>query len=264
MLEHMAEPPVEAPGRSALRDARTETTPATAVRTVCVIPALDEEGKIGRLVKRFGENDVTQIVVVDDGSTDATADEARAAGAEVLSHPVNRGVGAAIRTGIDYAVEQGFDVVTVMGGDDQDHPSDLPQLVAPIAAGNADFVQGSRRLDGRRTVDMPFFRRLTTKLYSFAFRLATGFASTDATNGFRAFRTEIVRDHRINLHQDWLDTYELEPYLFYKAIRCGYRVREAQVTKTYHRELGYTKMRPGRDWWRIARPIVFLKFGLRR
>src|SRR4051794_15697482 len=98
----MAEPPVEAPGRSTLRAAPVETRRATAVRSVCVIPALDEEGKIGRLVKRFGDDDVTQIVVVDDGSTDRTADEARAAGAHVISHPQNKGVGAAIRTGIDY------------------------------------------------------------------------------------------------------------------------------------------------------------------
>src|SRR3954453_6352145 len=260
----MAEPPVEAPRRSTLDAAREETRHATAVRSVCVIPALDEEGKIGRLVARFGADDVSRIVVVDDGSTDKTAEEARAAGAHVISHPVNKGVGAAIRTGIDYAVDHDSDGVTVMGGDDQDHPSDLQQLIAPIAAGEADFVQGSRRLDGRRTVDMPFFRRLTTKLYSLAFRIATGFASTDATNGFRAFRTEIARDERIRLHQDWLDTYELEPYLFYQAIRCGYKVREAPVTKTYHLDLGYSKMRPGRDWWRIARPIVFLKLRIRR
>jgi dolichol-phosphate mannosyltransferase len=249
----------------------SESSPATispastrSLRTACVIPALNEEGKIGRLVRRFPAGVVDEVIVVSDGSSDGTVAEAQAAGARVIEHPVNRGVGAAIRTGTEQASADGFDVVVVMGGDDQDDPNEIAALVGPIERGEADFVQGSRRLEGRRTVDMPFFRRVTTKLYSLVFRLATGFPSTDATNGFRAFRTDLVRDERINLRQDWLDTYELEPYLFYQSIRAGYRVQEAQVTKSYDRELGYSKMTPGRDWWRILRPILFLRLGLRR
>jgi dolichol-phosphate mannosyltransferase len=233
-------------------------------RTLCVLPAFNEEGKIGRLVNRFGRGAVGEIVVVDDGSTDATAAEAKAAGATVIRQPQNMGVGAAIRTGIHYARDHGYEVVVVMGADDQDDPAEIPLVAAPVLAGEADFVQGSRRLEGRRTVDMPLFRRVTTKLYSVIFRLATGFPSTDATNGFRAFRVEIAAHPSINLDQEWLNTYELEPYLLYQAIRTGFRVREAPVTKRYHLELGYTKMKVGRDWWRILRPIVFLRLGLRR
>ena len=240
-----------------------ERAQPTGLRTVCVIPALDEQGKIGRLLERFPPGAVEQVVVVDDGSSDRTAEEARAGGAHVISHETRRGVGAAIRTGIDYALEQGFDAVVVMGGDDQDDPAEIALLLAPLGRGEADLVQGSRRLEGRRTIDMPLFRRVTTKTYSVVFRLLTGFPSTDATNGFRAFSTALVRDERIRLHQDWLDTYELEPYLLFQAIRHGWRVREAQVTKSYHRDLGYTKMLPGRDWWRILRPIIFLRLGLR-
>jgi dolichol-phosphate mannosyltransferase len=203
-------------------------------------------------------------MVVDDGSSDGTAAEARAAGAQVIEHSGNRGVGAAIRSGIEHAEASGFDVVVVMGGDDQDNPAEIHLLLDPIQRDVADFVQGSRRLEGLRTIDMPFFRRVTTRLYSMIFRAATGFRSTDATNGFRAFRVDVTRDPRIDLAQEWLDTYELEPYLLYQAIRCGYRVQEAQVTKRYDRELGYSKMKPGRDWWRILRPIVLLRFGRRR
>jgi dolichol-phosphate mannosyltransferase len=240
-----------------------EGSAAARLRAVCVIPALDEQGKVGRLLERFPPDAVERVVVVDDGSSDATADEARGAGAHVISHDRRRGVGAAIRTGIEYALEQGFDVVVVMGGDDQDDPAEIAILLAPIERGEADFVQGSRRLEGRRTVDMPLFRLVTTKAYSVLFRLLTGFRSTDATNGFRAFSTDVVRDERIRLHQTWLDTYELEPYLLFQAIRYGWRVREAPVTKRYHRDLGYSKMLPGRDWWRLLRPIIFLRLGIR-
>jgi dolichol-phosphate mannosyltransferase len=240
-----------------------EGVQAARLRTLCVIPALDESGKVGRLLARFDPRVVEQVVVVDDGSTDGTAEEARDAGAHVISHERRRGVGAAIRTGIDFALEHGFEVVVVMGGDDQDDPAEIPHLLAPLERREADLVQGSRRLGGRRTVDMPLFRLVTTKGYSLLFRLLTGFPSTDATNGFRAFSTDLVRDQRIRLHQDWLDTYELEPYLLYQAIRYGWRVREAPVTKRYHRDLGYSKMLPGRDWWRLLRPILFLRLGVR-
>lgn len=242
---------------------QSESVDRRAARAICVIPAFDEAGKIGRLIRRFGEAPVEEVVVVSDGSADATAAEARAAGARVIEHSRNRGVGAAIRTGIDDALERGFDFVLVMGGDDQDDPAEIERLLLPLEQGSADLVQGSRRLDGRRTLDMPLFRRVTTKLYSAIFRATTGFRSTDATNGFRAFRTAIVADPRIRLDQEWLDTYELEPYLLYQAVRCGYRVQEVAVTKRYDRDLGYTKMTPGADWWRILRPLVFLRLGLR-
>src|SRR5438045_94700 len=79
---------------------------SSPLTSVCVIPAMNEGGKIGALVGRFGADVVDQVVVVDDGSRDATAEESRAAGARVIQHRRNRGVGAAIRTGIDYALEQ--------------------------------------------------------------------------------------------------------------------------------------------------------------
>ena len=87
---------------------------------------------------------------------------------------------------------------------------------------------------------------------------------TDSTNGFRAFRTTLLDDQRLDLQQQWLDGYELEPYLLYKAIRCGYRVREAPVTKRYDLSRGYTKMRPFIDWWSILRPVVYLGLGIRK
>ena len=78
-----------------------------------------------------------------------------------------------------------------------------------------------------------------------------------------AFRLALFDDARIDLWQPWLDTYELEPYLLYKAVMTGKRVREVPITIVYHAR-GTTKMKPFRDWWRIARPLVFLSLGLRK
>jgi len=97
------------------------------------------------------------------------------------------------------------------------------------------------------------------------FSIAARKRVTESTNGFRAFRTALLRDGRINWRQAWLDRYELEPYLLLKAITLGYRHCEVPVTKIYpRRELGYTKMRPFFDWWSILRPVVYLGLGIRK
>jgi dolichol-phosphate mannosyltransferase len=233
------------------------------MKVLIVIPAYNEQGKIGSVVRKIPKPICDGIVVVNDCSADGTAAEAKAAGAALISHPVNRGVGAAIRTGIDYAIQNNYDVVVILSGDDQHDPNDLPGLLAPLHGGTYDFVQGSRRLSGLQAPNIGAFRRISTWCYTALFRILSSYPCTDATNGGRAFRTRIFRHKQINLWQDWLNTYELEPYLLYQAIRCGVRVTEAPMKVIYH-ERGTTKMRPFRDWWRLFRPLVFLVCGLRK
>lgn len=236
------------------------------MRVLAVIPAFNEQGKVGSVVRKVPPDSVDQILVVDDCSTDRTADEAREAGAEVRRHASNQGVGAAIRTGIDHALSHGFDVVVVLSGDDQHEPQELSRVLEPLRAGRCDFVQGSRWLPGGAAPNITRFRARLTRLYAWSFRRIINFPCTDGTNGFRAFRTALFRgDRPINVWQDWLNTYELEPYLLYSAIREGYRVVEVPVTVYYPvNRKGFTKMKPLMDWWRILRPLVFLRLGFRR
>ncbi|MBI5711337.1 MAG: glycosyltransferase family 2 protein [Candidatus Eisenbacteria bacterium] len=232
-------------------------------RVAVVVPAWNEAGKIGAVVRKVPRRCAACVIVVDDASTDGTADEARAAGAErVLRHPANRGVGAGIRTGLLEAKRAGFEFAAVLSGDDQHEPDELPRVLEPLFAGEADLVQGSRWLPGGATPGIPPGRRWLTRLYPRLFRLATGYPCTDGTNGFRALRLALLDDPRLRLDQAWLDRYELEPYLLFQVVRCGYRVREAPVTVRYHAR-GTTKMRLLADGWRILRPLVFLRLGLR-
>src|ERR1700674_4547084 len=97
-----------------------------------ILPALNESGKIGRAITRMPPQLVDEVRVVDDGSTDTTAAEAEAAGARVLRHQVNRGVGAAIRTGIDWGQDHGIALIGIMAGDDQDDPNELIRLAEAI------------------------------------------------------------------------------------------------------------------------------------
>ena len=113
---------------------------------------------------------------------------------------------------------------------------------------------------------MPRYRVFATRVvHPLVFSMAARKRVTESTNGFRAFRTSILRDPRIDWRQDWLDRYELEPYLMLKAIRLGYRHVEVAVTKIYPPHMqGYTKMRPGIDWWSILRPVIYLGLGLKK
>jgi dolichol-phosphate mannosyltransferase len=228
-----------------------------------ILPALNESNKIGRTVARIPRPLVDHVIVVDDGSTDATAAEAEAAGATVLRHERNQGVGAAIRTGIEWAQAHGVALTGIMAGDDQDDPDELVRLAEAIVDRGCEFVQGSRYLPGGRRLNQPLSRTVMTIGYSALFSVCVLRRITDATNGFKLFRTEICRDW--DLRQAWLDRYELEPYLLYQAVRRGNKVCEVPVTKFYppDRAVGYTKMRAWSDWWRISRPMLLLTLRLR-
>ncbi len=242
---------------------RPVTTAQYGLRVLIVIPAYNESGKIERVITKIPRLFIDDILVVDDCSSDDTEFRAREAGAKVLRHERTRGVGAAIRSGIDYALAHGYDIVAVLSGDDQHDPNELPGLLKPIVEQGYDFVQGSRRFSGLQSPNIGLFRRTCTWVYTLMFRLLTGFPCTDATNGGRAFRIRIFHNRQIDLWQDWLDTYELETYLFYQVVRRGFKVTEAPMKVIYH-DRGTTKMRPFLDWWRVLRPMIYLPLGIRK
>jgi glycosyltransferase involved in cell wall biosynthesis len=235
------------------------------LRIVAMAPAFNEELKIGEVVRRTPRDVVDEVLVIDDGSTDGTAAVARGLGATVLPLGRTIGVGAALRAGYHHAVERGYDVAVVMAGSNKDSPEEIPLLLDPIADG-ADFVQGSRFLKrGANFGAMPLYRRLATRVHPLLFSLAARRWVTESTNGFRAVSRRRLCDSRLNLDQPWLDEYELEPYLYLRAIQLGYRTAEVPVTKVYPpRRLGQTKMKPISGWWSILRPLVYVGLGLKR
>jgi dolichol-phosphate mannosyltransferase len=230
-----------------------------------IAPVLNEELKIGEVVRRAPREVVDEVLVVDDGSTDRSPDVARGLGAVVLPMGRTVGVGAALRAGYRYAVERGHDVVITIAGNNKDAPEEIPLLVDPIADDRADFVQGSRFLKRDANFGpMPLYRRIATRVHPILFSLVARRWVTESTNGFRAIRTRVLADPRLDLSAPWLDEYELEPYLYLRAIRLGYRTAEVPVTKIYPaKKLGQTKMKPITGWWSILRPLVYVGLGLR-
>jgi dolichol-phosphate mannosyltransferase len=125
-------------------------------------------------------------------------------------------------------------------------------------------MQGSPFQAGGESVNKPLERGVLIHAFTLMFRILTGFAGTDVTNGFRAYRLALLEDPRIRVRQTWLDRYELEYYIHWKAITLGYRVREVPVSKTYPaRTRNYSKIRPIIDWWHMVRPALLLALHLR-
>lgn len=230
-----------------------------------IIPALNEAGKIGRVLDKLPRDGRFEAIVVDDGSSDGTGDEARAHGAAVvIRHPVRSGVGAAIRDGWAAGLDRERPYLALLSGDDQHEPKELVAALEALLRDDADYLQGSRWLPGGKVVGATGGRGVGTRIYSIVFSVLAGRRVTDATNGFRIFRSTLLEDPRVDLDQPWLTSYDLEPYVLFKAIRGGYRVIEHPVTVVYHATEGYTKMRGVKDWWRLFRPALLLRTGVKR
>lgn len=170
------------------------------MRVIVVIPAYQEEQSIGRVVRELVDLKY-QVVVVDDGSSDATRPQAVSAGAAVFCHAVNRGQGAALQTGITAALRQGADVVVTFDADGQHSPSDVAKLLDALRDSNAEVALGSRFTSYQPFPEgMPRLRRWLLRLAIAFDRWRTGLPITDTHNGFRAFSASAAR--RIEIRQD--------------------------------------------------------------
>jgi glycosyltransferase involved in cell wall biosynthesis len=156
------------------------------MRKAAVVPAFNEANSIGAVIAEIREADPDfEVVVVDDGSADATAELAEAAGAKVIRLPYNLGIGAAVQTGLQYACQEDFDVAVQIDGDGQHDPQELARLLEPVLAGDADIAVGTR-FAGERSYRVPFSRRIGIALFAGAVSLIVRQRVTDTTSGFRA------------------------------------------------------------------------------
>jgi glycosyltransferase involved in cell wall biosynthesis len=201
------------------------------LRVRVVIPARNEEASIGAVLDEIPRDRVDRIVVVDNGSTDRTAEVARSRGATVVREPV-AGYGRACIAGIAAAGD--CDVIVVLDADHSDYPGDLPALLAPIEAGGADLVIGSRVLGGAEPGALPWNQRFGNRLACRLMLLLYGARFTDM-GPFRAIRRDALAG--LNMRDP---TYGWNVEMLAKAIIAGLRVREVPVR--YRRRIGQSKI----------------------
>ncbi|MBT3297514.1 glycosyltransferase family 2 protein [archaeon] len=166
-----------------------------------VIAAFNEEKKISSVIKNLQEEGYNHIIVVDDGSKDKTYDQANSTGAIVLKHVINRGQGAALKTGIDYSVDQGAEILVTFDADGQHDAKQIKKLINPLIEEKAEVVLGSRFLDD--SSNTPPLRKFFLKTGAFIFRIMYGVKLTDSHNGFRALSRKAAQE--INLSQDKME-----------------------------------------------------------
>jgi glycosyltransferase involved in cell wall biosynthesis len=193
-----------------------------------VVPAKDEEATIGEVLDRIVRVRVPgcelRAVVVDDGSTDRTAQIAGEKGAVVIRHPENKGLGAALRTGLRASVECGADTVAYLDADLEYCPEDIPRLVEPVLAGRAQYVLGSRFLGGDRGVrGMKFHRRIGNHAFTLLLVLLTRRCMTDGQTGMRAFSREAAAAGEI------IHDYNYAQVLTLDLLRKGFAFEEVPI-----------------------------------
>jgi len=223
-----------------------------------VIPALNEVESVADVIRKVPETMcglAVETLLVDDGSQDGTSEAAAEAGALVCTLPINIGQGAAFRVGYRLARARGARFIGTADADGQFDPQELPVLMAPLVADEADFVNGSRRLGRSYTTDR--VRGLGVVVFGTLISVLTGTRITDPANGLRAFKAEVTG--AVQLRQTQYQTSEL----LICTIANGFRVKEVPATM-YKREAGESKK--GRNWiygLRFARVIVTTWWAMR-
>ncbi len=191
-----------------------------------VIPAYNEARRLPRVLRHLARAGYRQVIVVDDASQDETAAAARRAGALVLRHPVNKGQGAALRTGIREALRRKADVIVTFDADGQHRIDEIARLVDPIIRGEVEVTLGSRFLG--RAPGMPFVKRVTLWGSRLVERLVLGVRLSDVHNGFRAFSRRAARRLRITC-----DRMAHASEIVYRVHQLGLPFREVPVTIHY-------------------------------
>jgi glycosyltransferase involved in cell wall biosynthesis len=192
------------------------------------IPCYNEEVAIGSLVLRASKY-ADEVVVLDDGSTDKTAEVARLAGAHVLVHDANLGKGAAVRDLFAYATESGFGIIVILDGDGQHNPDDIPKLLDPLLHDEADVVNGSRYLNGAAG-GTPRYRRFGQVVLDRVIHLGLNgdVTITDTQSGFRAFSSKSVPIFKFNS-----DTLTIDSEMLMDAANARLRIKEVDIGVRY-------------------------------
>ncbi|HEX9350209.1 MAG TPA: glycosyltransferase family 2 protein [Gaiellaceae bacterium] len=228
------------------------------MRKAAIVPAYNEAGSIGAVVAEIrGADPELEVVVVDDGSTDATAELAASAGATVLRLPYNLGIGAAVQTGLQYASENEFDLAVQIDGDGQHDARELAQLLAPIVSGEADIVVGTR-FAGARFYRPSVARRLGIALFAGLVSLIVRQRVTDTTSGFRAMNRRGIRLFASDYPHDY-------PEVEATVLVFRHRLRMVEVPVAMRqRETGRSSITVFRSLYYMGKVSLALFVGLLR
>jgi len=200
------------------------------MKTLIVVPAYNEQQVIGRTISAIKTATSTlgsrTILVIDDGSSDLTAQKAKQSGALVARHIINRGLGGALGTGLEYARISKFDIMVTFDADGQHDPSDIAKIIAPLTDGSADVVIGSRTKSSHG--HMPWDRKLLIAMSNVLTELLFNQITSDSQSGFRAFNKQAITHIHIKTQR-----MEVSSEFFSEIRRLNLKMREVPIKVIY-------------------------------
>lgn len=214
-----------------------------------VIPAYNAAATIVNVVEETLASGFP-LLVVDDGSTDGTAERLAGLNVEVRRHPLNRGKGAALRTGFSWAVENGYTAVITLDSDGQHDPTAIPRLLAAAVEGDFDILIASR---SSQFGEMAGLRNSWNRFGVWCVKKKTGFEITDSQSGFRFYSARILRNLELTANG-----YELEMEVLMKAWRAGLKIGSLPIAARIADGRSTSHFRPVRDTWNIC--MTFLRY----
>jgi len=229
-----------------------------AMRSVFMIPVYNQARELPALIEELREPlACDHVLFVNNGSDDGSAELIHESGFDHLDVPRNLGIGYAFQVATRWALERDFDVFGVIAGNGKMRPSQMHRVLDPIRAGEAEFVWGSRFLEGGDSPNLPAFRKGSIPLVNRYVKTLTGHSITDATCGYAAYELDLFRRARFDWEAPWLRTYGFEYYLRAQVLLDGsVPWREVPIQMRYPKTGPYTKIKPFTGWWAMLRPWI--------
>ena len=216
-----------------------------------IIPALNAERTLPRVVVD-ARVQLEPVLVIDDGSTDATGAVAAAVGATVIRHPVNRGKGGALKTGFHWALENGFDGVITLDADGQHLASEIPKFLRERERGGADLIIGGR---SHLFEQMLPRRRMANRFSAACIAFASGVKITDSQSGFRFYSANLLRNLKLRT-----DGFDMESEVIVRAGRRRYGIVTIPIDLGFVDGIATSHYKPLKDTLRIAWTVMRARF----
>jgi len=210
---------------------------------ICIIiPGYNESKMIGQVVMKAYQI-INDVIVIDDGSKDNTAQVAQDSGAIVIKHDLNKGKGAALKTGFDYAIKNEYDAVITMDSDGQHDPDDIQGFINTLDRVKSGIIIGSRMSD---ISTMPAIRKFTNKLTSFLSSIVARQKIDDSQSGYRLITIDVLKSVKLET-----DRFETESEILIKASKAGFKISSVPIKTIYGEEK--SKINPMKDTYRFIR-----------
>ncbi len=233
------------------------------MKSLCFIPVYNQVREFPKVLDELASCDFPcDVLLVNNGSSDGSEDLVHQSGYTYIDLPENKGIGHSFMVAMDWALEHQYEIFSVIASNAKMLPSEMQRVLQPILDDEADYVTGSRFLKGGDSPNLPGFRKNAIPMVNIFVRLLTGAHITDATCGYKAYRTSLFRQANFDWHAPWLNTYGFEYYVYGKVVRdASIRWAEVPITMRYPpKGQSYTKMKAFKSWYEMLKPWVIARF----